>query len=306
MQNKISILILTYNRAKDLKAFIENIALQKDLDSCLGEILILNNHSTEDYSEVEKCIAAHPELPINYVFHSENLGVSRGRNYLFQKAQYPYLLVLDDDMEFSEKDAIKKLSLLWEKEHFKNKNIGIITFGVFYHHNKKRQKSALPHKKYNKYKNKEWFFTYFYAGGANIMKKSLINDIGYYPESFFYGMEEYDYSYKMIKKGYSLAYDGTVNVLHKESPRGRISNKEKVAMMWYNKSVVAWKYLPKKYYFSTIFLWSFFYLKETRGDFKGFFKTWKKIKRIPKIIQTEKLDTKALSYLRSVEARLWY
>lgn len=306
MPHKISILILTYNRAKDLQAFIENIALQEDLDSCVGEILILNNNSTEDYSEVERCIETHSKLPIKYIFHKENLGVSKGRNYLFNIAQYPYLLVLDDDMEFPVKNAIKNLSLLWEKEQFKNKKIGIITFGVFYYHNKERQKSALPHKKYNKYKDKEWFYTYYYAGGANIMKKSLIDEIGYYPESFFYGMEEYDYSYKMIRKGYSLAYDGTVNVLHKESPGGRINNKEKVAMMWYNKSVVAWKYLPKKYYFSTAFLWSLFYLKETRGDFRGFFKTWKKIKSIPKTINTEKLDEKALSYLKSVEARLWY
>ena len=44
--------------------------------------------------------------------------------------------------------------------------------------------------------------------------------------------------------GYSIAYSDKMVMLHKESPLGRKTKKEKMAMLWINKSKVAWRYLP--------------------------------------------------------------
>lgn len=302
----ISILIITYNRADDLLAFLKNLTFQEDYEKHVGELLILNNASTDSYEEVEDFIQKHPALKIKYIPHHENLGVARGRNYLFKIAKFPYFLVLDDDMEFPETDAIKKLSQFWKKDRFKDSNTGLITFGVFYYDTRERQRNTLPHKQYDKYVNKDWFLTYYFAGGANIMKKEIIEKVGELPEDFFYGMEEYDLSYRMIQAGYTLAYDGEVNILHKESPLGRIPNSEKLQMMWYNKSKVTYTYLPKKYFYSTAFLWSIFFLRNSKFDIKGYFKNWKKILTIPKSTERKTLDTKAMTYLKEVEARLWY
>lgn len=302
----ISILILTYNREEDTLALLENLKLQTDLTHYVGEILLLNNNSTTDYSSIRNFVAQNPDLPIKYIEHDKNLGVAGGRNFLIQKAQFPYLLVIDDDMVFPEQDAMKKLSQYFDNPNFTNENVAVITFDVYYFSNNQRQANALPHKKFDKLKTKKRFFTYYFSGGAHLIKKDVFEQTGLYPEDFFYGMEEYDLSYRIIDAGYKLAYDNSVKVLHKESPEGRVSNKEKLGLMLYNKSVVAWRYLPQRYFYSTIFMWGIHYLVKSKFDVKGFFKILKKIKTIRTSIPQQKLNQKSLDYLNKVEARLWY
>jgi GT2 family glycosyltransferase len=232
--------------------------------------------------------------------------VAKGRNILIKKAKFPLLLVLDDDVVFAEKNAIAKIATLFQKAQYVENNTAVITLNIFYSETNERQKEALPHKNYEEYKDKSWFLTYYFTGAAHLMKKEIFDTTGFYPADFFYGMEEYDLSYRIINAGYSLAFDADVKVFHKESPKGRLANKEKLKMMWFNKSKVAFTYLPKKYFYSTAFFWSLFYLKKTGLDVKGFFVNWKKIKEIPLNVSVKKIDEKTLNYLKKVKARLWY
>lgn len=302
----ISILIITYNRAEDTRALLENLKEQKDFRTHVGEVLLLNNASTTDYSSVDTFLNENPDFPVNYIVHEENLGVAKGRNFLIPKAKYPYLLVIDDDMIFPDADAMEQFSGYFRQDAFENESVAVISFDVYYFSNGQRQVNALPHKQYDRYKDKKRFFTYYFSGGAHLMKKEVFEQTGLYPNDFFYGMEEYDLSYRILDKGHKIAYDSTVRVLHKESPEGRVTNTAKLAMMWYNKSVVAWRYLPQKYFYSTVFMWGVHYLLKSKFDAKGFFQQLGKIRHIPKKHQTHKISKRALSYLRDVNARLWY
>lgn len=306
MKASISILIITYNRVEDTLALLENLREQEELNRYVGEILLLNNNSSDDYGALEEFIKKHPTFPIKYIDHDENLGVARGRNFLIQKAKYPLFLVLDDDVVFQEKDAIKKAASLFSKPQFIENNTAVITLNIHYFDTGLRQPNALPHKKYKEYKDKEWFLTYYFVGAAHLMRRELFQKTKLYPENFFYGMEEYDLSYRIVEAGYTLAYDNSIKVLHKESPLGRITKKEKLAMLWYNKCVVAWRYLPDKYYRTTAFMWSLEYLKNTGFDFVGMFKNMRKVRKIRKQVPIQKISPKALDYLKQVKARLWY
>lgn len=306
MPADISILIITYNRPEDTLALLENLNTQIDLSNYVGEILLLNNHSNVNYEMVTNYLQEHPELPVQYINHSENLGVARGRNFLIKRAQYPYLLVLDDDVVFDRDDALKTIAGLFAKPHFSENDTAVITLNIYYYETGQPQKNALPHKRYKAHKDRQWFLTYYFTGAAHLMKKELFRQTGYYPEDFFYGMEEYDLSYRIVDAGYTLAYDNSVKVLHKESPAGRITNKEKLGMMWYNKCVVARRYLPKKYFYSTALMWALEYLMKTGFDISGMIKQFRKIRKIPSKVQAQKINTDSLNYLKSVNARLWY
>lgn len=306
MNPTISILIITYNRPEDTLDLLKSLNEQNNIREHVGEILILNNNSSVSYSSIEEYTESHPDLKIKYIPHDKNLGVAGGRNFLIRTAQYPFLLVLDDDVVIPDNNAIIKASSLFAKKEFKENNTAIITLNIFYYSTNERQKNALPHKKYAIYKDREWFLTYYFTGAAHLMKKELFEQTGLYPEDFFYGMEEYDLSYRVINSGYSLAYDSSIKILHKESPEGRVTNREKLGMMWYNKSVVAWRYLPTVYFYSTVFMWGAFYLKKSGFHFSGFFRTFRKIRKIRTGIPTDKINSDALAYLRKVKARLWY
>ncbi len=306
----LSFIIITYNRPDDALELLQNIAGLDEASILLQEIILVNNRSSTSYTKVENYINSQPTLPFKYIESPENLGVAKGRNFALRFATAPILILLDDDSVLQNKDALKRTLLAFEQKPSGypdiNRDTAIVSFKVLYFDTLEMQKNGLPHKKYNKYKDKHSFYTYYYAGGAHAIKREVLEQIGYYPEDFFYGMEEYDLGYRIVDKGYAIQYNDSIVMLHKESPLGRKPTSEKLKMMWVNKSKVAWRYLPKVYFYSTAFLWSFQYLRITGFNLKHYFRAWKTIITIHKTEQRNKISKAAISYLRKVEARLYY
>lgn len=300
----LSFIIITYNRPADTLELLQNISGLDQSESLLEEVILVNNASTEDYSDVKNYISSSP-LPIKYFDAPENLGVAKGRNFAMEKGKAPIIIMLDDDAVLQNKDALVNLKKEFELTNT-NKPKAIVSFKVLYYDTLEMQENGLPHKRFSEFKNKSFFETCFYAGGAHAVKREVIEKSGKYPDDFFYGMEEYDLAYRIIDAGYSIVYSDKVVMLHKESPLGRKPKKEKLRMMWVNKSKVAWRYLPKKYFYTTAFLWSFQYLRESGFHLPGFFKGWKKIFSIPSTEKRKPIGPDALTYLRQVKARLWY
>jgi GT2 family glycosyltransferase len=284
---------------------LKNIYQLDSAADLLEEVIIVNNASTEDYDDVKKYIASLPSFPFKYFDAGENLGVAKGRNYAIKKGTAPLIIMLDDDAVLQNKDCL--LNLLAEFETVNTKRPkALVSFKVLYYDTLQMQVNTLPHKNFAAYKDKPFFETYFYAGGAHAVKREVIEKTGLYPEDFFYGMEEYDMSYRILNAGYIILYSDKITMLHKESPLGRKPKKEKLRMMWVNKSKVAYRYLPRKYFYSTAFMWSLQYLKITGFNITGFLKGWKEIFKIKKTETKTPLNTETLSYLRKLKARLWY
>ena len=305
MTATISLLIITYNRPEDLLELLQSLRMQQDISS-LKEVLVLNNASTVSYQAVEDFIKKNSDLKINYISSSENLGVSRGRNKLMSMATGEYFLVLDDDILFSTPGDLQKIATAFDKPFFKDANTGVITFRVIYYETKEPQKTALPHKKFDEYKDKDVFLTSYFTGCAHLLQKKVLADTGLYPTDFFYGMEEYDLSYRIAKAGYSLGYDNIVTLEHKESPLGRQANYNKLASQWVNKSKVAYRYLPFIYYITTMFGWSLEYIRKVKGHWGTFFSCWGKALKVPFTEKRNYVGKKAMEYLHKVKARLWY
>ena len=300
----LSFIIITYNRPADMLELMQNISgLEHSLD-LLEEIIVVNNASTEDYSQVKDYASTSP-LPFRYYDAPENLGVAKGRNFALQKGKAPLIIMLDDDAVLQNKACLVNLCAEFEKNNT-SRSKAIISFKVLYYDTVQMQVNALPHKRFEEYKNKDFFETYYYAGGAHAVKREVIEKLGQYPDDFFYGMEEYDLAYRILDAGYSIVYSNKVVMLHKESPAGRKPKKEKLQMMWVNKSKVAWRYLPKKYFYSTAFMWSMQYLKETGFNLTGFWGGWKKILSISSAEKRTPVTQTTIDYLRKVKARLWY
>src|SRR5260370_30391969 len=113
-------------------------------------------------------------------------------------------------------------------------------------------------------------------------------------------MEECSLSYSALDAGLSIRYDARVVVRHKESPAGRLTPREKLRGMWVNKSKVAWKYLPLRFFFSTAFLWGVEDLKKSGGAVGGFLKGWMQVVRIPGEERRKPIPAASRAYLRHV------
>jgi GT2 family glycosyltransferase len=284
---------------------LQNISSLEKAAELLEEVILVNNASTQDYSTVKNYINSTLHLPFRYYDAPENLGVAKGRNYALAKGKAPVIIMLDDDAVLQNKDCLVNLVNEFETNNTQ-KPKAIISFKILYYDTLEMQPNGLPHKRFDEYKDRPFFETYFYAGGAHAVKRNVIEKLGGYPDDFFYGMEEYDLAYRILDAGYSIVYSNKIVMLHKESPLGRKPKKEKLQMMWLNKSKVAWRYLPKKYFYSTGIMWSIQYLCETGFNLPGFFTGWKKLFAISSTEKRTPIQKSTMDYLRKVKARLWY
>lgn len=302
----ISIIIITYNRPGDtleLLQAIEQLHLKHEI---LKEVILLNNASSSDYSSVIAFINHHPQTKVRYIEAPENLGVSKGRNFAAAKATGDILFFLDDDIVLEDREILPGIVKAFSRPTEMDRRLGVISFKVRYTENRAIQVNAFPHKRYEQFKNAHWFLTGYYIGCAHAFLRECWLAAGNYPEDFFYGMEEYDQSYRVLDAGYAIGYDASVEVFHKESPLGRAPKAEKLRMMWVNKSVVSWTYLPLPNFITTALGWSAFYLRNTHFDLSGFLKGWGAVLKIPFSKLRRPIKNTSRAYLKQVQARLWF
>lgn len=300
--NKIAIIIITYNRPADMLALAMNIEKLSSKKELLEEVIIVNNNSTESYDAVKSFIQENPSTPFKYIESKENLGVSRGRNFAIEQSKAPILVLIDDDAEFQDTDALKRIN----EAVIENPLAGILAMKILYFQNSQFQLNAFPHKSFEKRKHLQSFETYYFAGCGNIIVKEAFDIAGPFPTDFFYGMEEYDLSYRILDAGYTIKYIADIVLLHKESPEGRQTKSDKLRGMWVNKTKVAWRYLPMPCYFTTAIMWSIFFLLNSKFDLIGFIIGWLAIVTIPFKEKRNKVSKLSQEYLNKVEARILY
>jgi GT2 family glycosyltransferase len=300
--NKIAIIIITYNRPADMLALAMNIEKLSSKKELLEEVIIVNNNSTESYDAVKSFIQENPSTPFKYIESKENLGVSRGRNFAIDQSKAPILVLIDDDAEFQDTDALKRIN----EAVIENPHAGILAMKILYFQNSQFQLNAFPHKSFEKRKHLQSFETYYFAGCGNIIVKEAFDIAGPFPTDFFYGMEEYDLSYRILDAGYTIKYIANIVLLHKESPEGRQTKSDKLRGMWVNKTKVAWRYLPMPCYFTTAIMWSMFFLLNSKFDLIGFINGWLAIVTIPFKEKRNKVSKLSQEYLNKVEARILY
>lgn len=300
----LSVIIITYNRPDDLGMLVRNLAAQQSADSLLEEVIVINNASTADYSEVKSFMAGFPYF--RYVDSPDNLGVARGRNLGISMAKAPVLVTIDDDAWFRDDTALETIAGAFSGNYLRDNHAGILCFKVLYASTGQMQVNAFPHKQFGKYHGKPAFLAPYFIGCGHAILKEVYDKTGLYPEDFFYGMEEYDLSYRAINHGYTIAYLSDIVVMHNESPLGRTPHAEKMRMLWVNKAKVAWRYLPAYCFYTTALMWSLEFLKKTKWNWRAWLSGWKSILKIPAQEKRTPLNASARAYLRKTEARLWY
>lgn len=306
----VSVCIITYNRPDDLLALLYNIATWEYKETHLREVLVLDNASVRNYDRVRAFAQDFPACKIRYIQNACNEGVSRGRNRVGQLATGKYLFFLDDDCECRDREVLLKIHDMFAEPFAQEHQVAVFTLRIFHYDTNDFQRNLFPHKHFHKRKHMAQFVTYYFGGAAHVTLRDAFLLTGGYPPDFLYGMEEYDLSFRLLAAGFSVAYDARVKVLHKESAHGRHPNTQKQAMMWVNKSKVAFKYLPLRYVCTTVCLWAMLFLYRSPFSVGLWLATVWKILCFFRIHRNDRknnlLAPDVLESLRQMNARLWY
>ena len=304
MNEIFSFLIISFNRAEDTIAAVNNVLQLDNVKGWTKEIIVLNNGSSEDYSIFQNYLnqlSVENRILVNYINHTVNLGVAGGRNMCIREAKGKYLLFMDDDSEIVQQDVIQLILDKFKK--YENEKLAIIGF---LGKNPYTGNTETPLKNQDLIIGKLEIFYNLFFGYGHVFPKALVAETGFYQEDFFYGMEEYDLSYATVKAGYSILFTQEIVMLHKQNPNGREPNKTTYARMFANKIIVLYKHMPMLYVITHFVLWSAFFLVKSKLDFILYFRTIKSLYKRLKVAPRNVMNANGMNYLRKVGARLWY
>jgi len=209
--DKISVIILNYNRKDDVLYTLSKLLEQKILPD---EIVVIDQNSTDGSAE---------EINNNFsdgivkLFKLEkNLGVAGGRNYGAAVSSGDILVFIDDDAHFLSEDALAKIKSIFAK----NNALGIVGFRVVGENGVIRDWVYSPlMKKYDELN----FITQQYVGCGHAIRKSLFKYCGGYSDALFFWGEEIEFSMKTIfYTDYKIIYCSDVVICHRVSDRSRL------------------------------------------------------------------------------------
>ncbi|MEZ4978330.1 MAG: glycosyltransferase [Chitinophagales bacterium] len=301
---KFSFIILTYNRAQATREAIDNVLFFLDLpENCSRELILVNNNSSEDYTGLElylKSLEQDSNQEIVYFKNDKNFGVAGGRNQAMEAAKGEIIISLDDDAEFRESNTLQIILDLFVK--YEKENVKLLTFKVV---EQADGSVDIATKNPANYQKNE-FFTSYFKGGCHAILNDSLKEVGMYELDGLYGAEEYDLAYKFIDQGYKIVHSSSISILHKRVLSGRMQSKEVYARLMKNKTILAYKYLPYRYYLSHLFLWSLFFLFKSRFKLAYWWKSCQEILLAVKSLPRKPISKQARSYIIKNGGRLSY
>jgi len=202
---KVSILITTYNRKKELIFTLDSL---KEVINASG-IYIWDDASTD--GTFEYISKEYPE--INMFQNAENKGLIANRNHLMQAVTTEYVISLDDDAHFLNPKELEKAVSFMQT----NSDCAVLSFRLFWDLDKPASQNT----------SEEVYQTGNFLGGAHLMrKKAWDNCIESYPEWYhFYGEEDFA-AMKLFKAGQSVFYFPKVLLHHRVSLKSRKKSPE--------------------------------------------------------------------------------
>jgi GT2 family glycosyltransferase len=225
---QLSVIILNYNVRHFLELCV--LSVQKALSNIDGEIIVVDNNSSDD-----SCAMIKQRFPnVKLIRNTENLGFPKGNNIGVSQAKGEYICILNPDTVVAEDTFDKIASFLAMTE-----NVGIVGCklidgtGDFLPESKR----GIPTpwvaftKIFGLYKlfPKSNFFNRYYAqhlqenetgkvdvlvGAFMVMKRELYQEIGGFDENCFMYSDDIDLSYMVLQKGKFNYYFPETTIIH--------------------------------------------------------------------------------------------
>ena len=214
----VSVISVNYNGAELTCQLIES--LQK-ISYPNIEIIIVDNASKENPQVI---LDKHPKVKL--IKSDQNLGFAGGNNLGFNAAKGDYFLMLNNDTEVEE-NFLEPLIQTMENDT----QIGCVSSKLIYYFKENviqyagndgmnmmtgrafsRGWGEKDEGQYNDIKQIQ-----LAHGAAMMLRRATVEDIGLMADIYFLYYEEIDYCKRILDAGYSIYYNGSSNVFHKES-----------------------------------------------------------------------------------------
>jgi GT2 family glycosyltransferase len=178
-----------------------------------------------------------PPDGVRFLRSDENLGCSRGRNALVDAASTDVLALMDDDAVMPG-PAAERLRQLFAA----NPRLGLVAFrivrpdGSFVRHEQPFRRAAAP-------VTEPRPCAYFVGAGFAVRRSAYVAVGGSDPRVHYLG-DELPLAFRLIGAGWELAYEPSIVVEHRPSPRGRALSTDLPGKLFAHHAITARGYLP--------------------------------------------------------------
>lgn len=243
-QPLISFITICYNGLEDTRELVKS--LQDTIRSVSYETIVVDNASISNEAEVLQA-----EFPsITAIRSPHNLGFSGGNNIGISVARGKYIFLINNDT-YLEEDGISylverieskeniaavspKIRFAFEPKHIQFAGYTPLTTVTL--------RNALVG--FGEADNERFDVptpTPYLHGAALMVKREVIEKVGFMPEIYFLYYEELDWCTQMTEAGYELWYEPRCTVFHKESQSTGQMSKMRTFYLTRNRLLYAWR-----------------------------------------------------------------
>jgi len=216
----VSIITLNYNQSQTTVEFLES---SKKLQYPNYEILVCDMASSDNPTSI-----IFPERYPNtrLLLSDKNLGFAAGNNWGMDQAKGEYYFIVNNDTILTP-DILDLLIAPFEKDPA----IGVTCPKILYHSHPNTiqyagfypmnlytaRTTTIGYMEEDKGQHNTARPTAGAHGCAMLVKKEVVEKTGRFPELFFLYYEEWDWSARILKAGYTIWYTPSASIYHKES-----------------------------------------------------------------------------------------
>lgn len=215
----LSVITINYNGLKDTCALIDTIPFD---DNVSLEVIVVDNASKND--EAAEISRRYPH--VRTIRSEANLGFAGGNNLGIKAAQGKYLFLINNDTVFRQfnvrslierLDSSPRIGVVCPKIRFAwgdnpIQYTGYTSLSPITLRNRSIGYGEQDHGQY------DVAHTTPYAHGAAMMlKREVVERVGFMPECYFLYYEELDWSMMITRAGYEIWYEPQCTIFHKES-----------------------------------------------------------------------------------------
>jgi hypothetical protein len=248
----IGCVILTLgNRPSDLARAVKSVVTQRDVNV---DCLVVVNAPTAEIDDL-------PGARLHVT--GRNVGIPGGRNEGAHRVKGDVVLFLDDDAQLSDDSVLRRAGDRFAAEP----GLGILSLRIIDPDGGPGARRHVPRLFVGDPAVGSEVTTFL--GGACIVRRAVLHDVGGFPEDFFYAHEETSLAWRALDAGWRIRYAGDLSVHHPVTSPARHAHYHYLTAR--NRVLLARRHLPWPVALAYLGIWAVASLLRARPD--GFLPT---------------------------------